>query len=335
MPDDPPSRIRTAPLSRAELGHLRWGVPPLLVLLGGNLVFDLTGPGYGRIAARLVTEDAAADAPVRSAVLSAAALGWGAFALVYLAVSIGALVVSWRILDSRVQGRARRPFLLFAFVASLLGFANLVIVDIAGLPMRAIYFVTLEALYAEPTVDRWRADVVVGVVAFINVMSVIVPALFLAAGAAAALPPVAGWNEATLARRALQVREIVAIAAAFMVAGVLHMGAWTQLAGATLGAEANAVLDTVAVPVTLFWGTTFTLMIAAFYLPLAARLSELSHEVMDALDVPTAERAKWLADRGLSFRLNQQLPQIAAVASPLLAGPLGAALGSATSALGP
>jgi hypothetical protein len=55
----------------------------------------------------------------------------------------------------------------------------------------------------------------------------------------------ASWLEARLdppepvrarpfARRAQQIRRVVAMAAAFMVAGVLHMGAWTHLAGATL-----------------------------------------------------------------------------------------------------
>ncbi len=333
MRNDTPSRLRTKPLSRGELRHLRWGVPPLVVLLAGNLLFDLSGPGYGRIAARLLAEDAMSDTPLRDAALTGAALSWGALALVYLAVGAGALLASWRILNTRVQGPARRPFLLFALAASTLGFANLVTVDLAGLPLRAIFAVTIEALRAEPAVEPWRVDVVAAIVSLINVASVVVPALFLAAGAATAMPPVAGWTETTLARRALQVREIVAIAAAFMVAGVLHMGAWTQLAGATLDGDANTTLDKVAVPVTLFWGTTFTLMIAAFYLPIAARLSELAQDLMEAADVPIAERQDWLADRGLSFRLSQQLPQIAAVAAPLLAGPVSAALGEATSPL--
>jgi hypothetical protein len=80
--------------------------------------------------------------------------------------------------------------------------------------------------------------------------------------------------------------------------------------------------------VTLFWGTTFTLMIASFYLPVAVRLGELAEAVMDDAGIAVADRPKWLADRGLSFRASEQLPQIAAIAAPLLAGPLSATIGA-------
>ena len=319
-------RLRTEPLARAELVHLRWAVPPLLVLIAGNLFFDLAGAGYGRVGAQLLADHAGGDAPLRGAVLAAAAITWATAALAFILLGAGALVASWRLVNERVQGRARRPFLLFAAGASLLGFANLVLADLADLPLEAIYRVTLDALRAEPMLDGGRVAIAGAVVAGINVMAVVVPAMLLAAGAASALPPRAGWNDRTLARRALQVREVVGVTAAFLVAGVLHMGAWTHLAGATLSAEADATLDLVAAPVTLFWGTTFTLMTAAFYLPLAVRLARLAEAVMDEDGVAPADRPRWLEARGLSFRFGQQVPQIAAMAAPLLAGPVGGAV---------
>lgn len=324
----PSSRRRTAPLTADERRHLWWAVPPLAVLLVANLLFELAGGGYARVAEQLLATTAAGGDIARDAVGAAAAISWATLVLVYLCVSAGATIGAWRILNQRVEGRARRPFVLFAIGATLLGLMNLVAVNLTQSPLLAIFAVTFHALSASPAIGSLQVAVIGAVVALINVMSVFVPALLLAAAAASALPPLAGWNETTLARRALQVRHIVALAAAFMVAGVLHMGAWTHWAGATLAAAADVALDQIAVTVTLFWGTTFTLMIASFYLPVAVRLGELAEAIMEDAGIAIADRPKWLGDRGLSFSLSDQLPQIAAMAAPLLAGPLSAAIGA-------
>lgn len=328
MDDASSPRRRTAPLTADERRHLWWAVPPLAVLLAANLLFELAGGGYARVAAQLLATSRTEGEIVRDAVQAAGAISWATLALVYFCVSVGATVGAWRILNERVGGQARRPFMLFITGVLLLGLLHLIVADLTGASLRAIFAVTFDALSTSPSAMFAPVGVIGAIVAFINVMSVFVPALLLTAAAASALPPLAGWNETTLARRALQVRHIVALAAAFMVAGVLHMGAWTHWAGATLTADADAALDQVAVAVTLFWGTTFTLMIASFYLPVAVRLGELAETTMNEAGIAIPDRPKWLADRGLSFRLSEQLPQIAAMAAPLLAGPLSAAIGA-------
>lgn len=334
MHGQPRSRLRIDRLVRADLVHLWWAAPPLAVLVLANVLFELTGGGYARIGATLLAADAGAGPEsARLAAIAAASLTWGAVTLVYLSIGVATAVAAWRILDARVRGRARRPFLVFAAFATALGFANLALADAFDLPLEAIFRVTLDALRQEPAISDAHAMAAGAIVGLINVLSAVVPALFLAAGAASALPPVAGWSEASLARRALQVRQLTAVAAAFMVAGVLHMGAWTQWASASLGAEAAAVLDVAAMAVTLYWGIAFTLMIASFYVPLAVRLSELARRLMDEAEVPMGERRAWLVDRGLSFEVNRQLPQIAAMAAPLLAGPLSSAIGAGAQAV--
>ncbi len=316
------TRVRRAPLSAAERRHLWWGAPPLAVLTLAHLVFDVSGGGYAALGRELVGAADETGAADRAAIVVAATLGWAGIAMTYLAVSAGTVVAASRILLSRVRGRASRPLLVFVAVVVVAGLGHLFVVDRLGLPLHGIFVVTLEALQREPLVGAAEVTAIRVTVALINVLSVIVPALFLAAAVATTLPPLAGWNEVTLARRARQIRQVVALAALFMVVGVLHMGAWTQLAGATLAVEADHALDLAAVAVTLFWGAAFTLMIASFYLPMGLRLSELAEGVMDELGVGAAERRSWLAARGLSFEPSQQLPQIAAVVAPLVAGPI-------------
>lgn len=323
-----PSTKRTTPLTTAELRHFWWAMPPLGVLLVANLLFDLTGDGYGRVGAQLLAAGARDADLARDAVEAEASISWATLVLIYLAVSVGTTLGAWRIVNDRVAGRARRPFMAFAGGVALLGLLNLFVVDAAQLPLSAVVTVTLDALSSSPAMGFTRVTVVGSLIAFVNVMSVLVPAVLFAAAAASALPPVDGWNEATLVRRARQVRQVVGSAAAFMVAGVLHMGAWTHWAGATLVADADVTLDQVAASVTLFWGTAFTLMIASFYIPVTVRLGELAEAIMDDVGVDMADRVAWLSARGLSFRWNEQLPQIAAMAAPLLAAPLSGAIGT-------
>jgi hypothetical protein len=333
MSTDPAPRVRTAPLSPVERRHLWWAAPPLAVFALANVVFDLIGGGYTTVGRDLIGAAHGDEEPYRETVVVAAAMGWASLALVFVVVGAGVAVASWRILSTRVRGRARLPFVLFIVAVALGNLAHLFVVDHAETALRGIFSVTVNAVQAEPAVRAGEAMAARIVTAAINVMSGIVPAVFIAAAVATTLPPLAGWNEATLARRARQIRQIVALAAAFMVAGVLHMGAWTQLAGATLAVAADHAFDLAAVAVTLFWGAVFTLMIASFYLPMGMRLAELAEGVMDDLGVDVGERRQWLAARGLSFEPSQQLPQIAAVAAPLAAGPVSGVLSVAAERL--
>lgn len=326
MTIEPAVVVRTEPLNAAERGSLWWAVPPLAVLAAANLLFELTGGGYGRVASAFLADraDAGGGDP---AAASAAAINWATLALVHVCVSVAAAVGAWRVLNERVHGRARRPFTLFAAAVTLAGLAHLAVVDATGAPLSFLFTVTRDALRAAPEVSSVRITMVCAVVTLFNVTSPLVVALLTAAAAASALPPVAGWNEATLARRAVQIRRIVALAAAFMVGGVLHMGAWTHWAGATLAAPADVALDRVAAAVTIFWGAAFTLMIVGFYLPVASRLVRQADAIMTEAGIPVDARPKWLTERGLSFHWREQVPQIAAIAAPILAGPLSATLG--------
>ncbi|TVR83163.1 MAG: hypothetical protein EA405_04865 [Rhodospirillales bacterium] len=324
-------RRRCQALAAHEYATLFWVAPPLAVLALANVLFELVGYGYAPVATALAAAETAPASLTGNVSPHRAAVGWGAAALLYLVVGAGAAVAAWRMLSSRVTRQARRPFEALAVAITVLGLGHLLAVDALDRPLSAIFHVTHEALAAQEILPSRHMACVALVVGTINVMSVLVPALLLAAAAATGLPPLDGWNATTLTRRARQVREFVAIAAAFMVAGVVHMGAWTHWAAATLTENTHqAALQQLATGITLYWGTTFTLMIASFYLPMAAVLSGLAANTMNALDVKMDERPAWLAAHGLSFQIHTQLPQIAAMAAPLLAGPLATAIRATT-----
>jgi hypothetical protein len=72
---------------------------------------------------------------------------------------------------------------------------------------------------------------------------------------------------------------------------------------------------------------TNTLTLAAIYVPAAfvlrRRASALAEEAEDTVPL----RAKWLQDHGLTLSFSEQLPRVAALLAPLLAGPIGDIIG--------
>ena len=321
-------QLRIGPLTAVELRTVAWALPPLLVLALAHGVFDLVARAYADLGDELIGS-VRAGSP--TAAVIQAGFGWAATALVYVVVAVGSCVAAVSVVRSRVRAAAARPFRRLASVVVAIGLGHLALVDALGLPLRAVFDVTLRSLDAGAVLDPQRLAGVRVAVALVNVLSVVATALVLTAAAATTLPPVAGWNEAGLVRRTGQVKEVVAMAAAFMVAGVLHMGAWTHWPDALVpGGE----LGRLATGVTLYWGAAFTLMIAAFYLPMATVLRRLADVEMDRRGIDLGDRARWLADRGLSFQVGQQLPQLAAMAAPLMAAPLSEALRVGVSQLG-
>ncbi len=79
--------------------------------------------------------------------------------------------------------------------------------------------------------------------------------------------------------------------------------------------------------VSLFWGVTLTCVIVVTYLPAA---SVLRARAICALERKggIADTGKWLSDNGLEISPAKQLPQIAAMLAPLIAGPISSLLGT-------
>jgi hypothetical protein len=114
---------------------------------------------------------------------------------------------------------------------------------------------------------------------------------------------------------------------AILVTGILHMGSWLRWPAALVGdAAAQHGIMGVSLAVTLFWGTTFSLVLIASYAPPAAILARRARAQW-AMG-PSAQQIEhtdvWLRERGFFVGLSDELPQIAVILAPLLAGPLGA-----------
>jgi len=137
-------------------------------------------------------------------------------------------------------------------------------------------------------------------------------------------------NLEDLRRRGRLLRETINAAAALLVSGILHMAGWLRWSTAMVSDDAMRVgLDHVTLSVTLFWGMTFSLMIAAAYLPATTLLREQAFR-LHGREGRDSDPEKWLKEQGFKLSLGGQLPQIAVMLAPALASPAASLLGSLT-----
>lgn len=310
-----PGRIRSAPLTSAELPLLTIGLLPVAVLALGHLLFDVVGLPFARHAMELVSRfggKVPADLAIETGKV------WAATAFLYLVVGCGALGFLVHLLRSRVRGQAAIPFLGLAVLLVAIGVAHLLRVDSQRQPLSAIFYLTFDSLGRTGLLESARLAGVRRILDVINLMSVAVPAVFCAFLPASLLRPPQGWTGDVLAGRIKDGRQFGVIASAFLVAGVLHMYAWLQWSTVLLMRKELAPLAT---SITFYWSCVFTTMIAALYIPLLVILHARAEMLMDRMEVPVAARRQWLTDHGLSYSAISQLPQLAAIFAPLLSTP--------------
>ncbi len=291
---------------------------PISVFILGHLLFDWIGAPFaihvlqaaGSVSAGVNPNEAISDAHV-----------WAATAHLYLLVSLFVLVALFRWMWSRARGRIAFFYLSIAAFLGALGIAFLTSVDIQNRPLKAIFLLTFRSLQLDQGLDASNIlGFVSNVLTTINALGVVVPAVFCALIPLLVREPDGSWTEKDLVLRVKDVRMLAVVASVFLVAGVLHMYAWMSWAPELLNKDG---LETVVASVTFYWGSVFTMMLAAYYYPVLLVLQDRAEAVMDAQQVPLIERDQWLQRRGLSVRISNQIPQVIGILGPLIAAPIG------------
>ena len=328
--DQPPWPRRDA-LRGRELFCLLPICGPLLVLAGAGALFELAAFDLPALSADIF-HGSADGGPASAAIAlqqSRAQALWGLAVLLYVAVGVGATILVAMIQRRFVGGPCRRALLAVGAVICLITLAQLYLADSQGWALSGIFHFTFETLSRLAVLPAGELRAVGAVVTFLNIFGAIVPVFLLLTGCAVMVPPFPDDDPEAqaIAQRMYKVRELLGIGSAIMVVGILHMGAWMSwpaalVADATLKAE----IEGLSRAMTLYWGGTFSLVIASYYIPVAVWLSGRAERSLKGRAMTDAERQKWLRERGLSVLPARQLPQFATMLAPLAAGPLGSAL---------
>ena len=323
-------------LHRRELACLLPVCGPVIVLFAAGALFEVAAFDLPGLSADLFASADDASPALEATTLrqgQAQAL-WALAVLLYLAVGVGAAGIAAVIQRRFVGGPCRRMFLAVGGAVCLLGLVQLYLADTNDWALSGLFSFTFDTLSATAGLPPVELHAVGAVVTFLNICSVVVPVFVLITGCTVIVPPFPEDDPEAqaVARRMRHVRELLGIGSALMVVGVLHMGAWVSWP-ASLAADASlrADIEGLSRAISLFWGGTFSLMIASFYIPVALWLSRRAERSLAGRSLTEAERQKWLQERGLSVLPARQLPQFATMLAPMMAGPLGsvvAGLGS-------
>ncbi len=260
-----------------------------------------------------------------------ARLVWLAAALINIVVPLAAMlycIVAMR----RLVGRGQ--VIVTAVIGAVLGAAILGQLAFGARQESVLYQLvfgfTYSILVHEGSFGDEFLQQVYVIIALINVLATIAPVFILMTTCATVASLAIEDDPEHMAMRASHLKEAIVVASVFLVVGVLHMSVWLGWASSLSNEPGlQSGLAGVAWSVSAYWGVAFTTMLIGAYVPpalyLRKRAQMLARESGQATTAEEAER--WLSERGLSFKLSNQLTQYLSIIAPFLAAPLSATIG--------
>jgi len=291
-------------------------VDPLAVFLVGNWLFDQIGKPF----ADHVLQATASFAKGKNLnEVIADGHVWTAPAHAYLVFSIFMLLYLGRWLGAQARVKTATAHAGIAATLAAAGTAYLVYIHIGNRPINTIFLFTYQSLAGSESFASMQMLAFVNrTLIAINPIGISAPAALIALVPLLVREPTSGWTERELILRIQETQILGLLASIFLAIGALRMHAWMSWAPELLNQQE---LGTVVGGMAFYWGSVFTLMLAAIYLPVLMMLQKRSEVVMDAQQVPLIDRAQWLRCRGLSLRIFNQVPQAIGILAPLITAP--------------
>jgi hypothetical protein len=258
---------------------------------------------------------------------------WLSGVLLYYTLSIAVIVTCLSVLQRSLTPKGFKQTLVFWAALSIVGFCHLLYAAYNPTALGSIYRFTFESLQNSNFFKPVELARIRNMVYIVNLLAAIAP-FAIALAASACLTPIVTNDPRQylqqLAERSRQLKTVVNLGSALLVAGIIHMQAWLRWPIVFVDdAKLADAMNDWSLALTTFIGCVFSLMIACIYICCAkilakrAEVNFLRQLPPDALDSSLDD---WLEKHGFSSELPQQIPQILAIIAPILAGPVGAAL---------
>ncbi|MDD2659047.1 MAG: hypothetical protein PHY54_05105 [Methylococcales bacterium] len=258
---------------------------------------------------------------------------WLNSVLLYYILAVAVIATCALGLKRSLTPKGFKQALALWMALSCVGFGHLAYV--AGndnTTLGAIFLFTFETLQNSHFFKPLELAYIRNMVYIVNLLAAIAP-IAIALTAAACLTPVVAtdprWYLQLLAERSHQLKTVVNLGSALLVAGVLHMQAWLRwpIVFVDDAKLANAMNDW-SLALTTYIGSVFSLMIACIYIYCAKILAKraVAKLLQLSADTPDFSLEDWLEKHGFSPDPTLRIPQVLAIFAPLLAGPVGAAL---------
>ena len=314
--------------------ELLFMVPPLLVYLFASLLFEISVDPAVSILQKLVAVvkvNATPDLPHLLTELKARSV-WLASALLNIVRPVVSIIVSISTIRLYIKGS---KLAWTVIIGLLLCVGNLSYMVYSAKINNALYELIFGFTYKMLMRSQMFSDVfllhVYIIIVIINILASVTPIfLLLAVCGTLYLPTVPGKvDPMQLALRMRRLKEVINIASALLVFGVLHMSMWLNWTASLVSDPAlRTKIAGVAWSISAYWGVAFTLVLTVAYVPSTVYLQNRARELITKgkMAKETKGAEQWLDEHGFSFTLSNQLLQCVSILAPILAAPISSAL---------
>jgi hypothetical protein len=330
------------PTVSGETAALGFAIAPLLVYVLATAILEVGGLGFAASVDAVKAAGGPKTGGLATALLAAnhARVVWLTSVLVFCTVALTVLVASVLLIHASLSRAGFRIFMLVAAGLSIVGLVQFWASTATDSNLALIFHFTYDSLRATGRFVDGELSSILLLVTLVNVLAAVVPFFVIVSGCSlVTLQPARHVADIRhyLFRRMADLKTIVNLGSAMLVAGALHLLLWLRWPIAfTEQGEIQAAVGEWALSVTLYCGTAYSLMIAALYVPCSIALTKNAdlalQRAMPELSEP--DRVKWLEQHGFSAAPIRQIPQIIAALAPMFAGPIGAAVSGLGSPFG-
>jgi hypothetical protein len=314
--------------------ELLFMVPPLLVYLFASLLFEISVDPAVSILQKLVAvvkTSATPDLPLLLTELKARYV-WLASALLSIVISVISIIVSIATIRFYLKGSKLAWTVIIGLLLCVVNLSYLVYsAKINNAVYELIFGFTYKMLMRSQMFSEAFLLHVYIVIVIINILASVTP-IFLLLAICGTLHSPRGPRKVDpmqLCLRLRRLKEVINIASALLVFGILHMSMWLNW---TASLVSDSVLRSkiagLAWSISAYWGVAFTLVLTVAYVPSTIYLQKRARELLikDKMAKETEGAEQWLNQHGFSFTLSNQLVQCVSIMGPILAAPISSAL---------
>ena len=327
MPAD--NQSPSGSLHRNYFASLRFVLLPLAVMLLADIIFSLVASDIGKRVTELRGLVESGQIYIKPFIEARLRLNWGTTVLLFYATLISVSIFNIIVIRQSLSGKKKVAFIVGGALITFLILGHIAYSKYFRTEFSYIFYFTFDTLTASKYYSSSQLIAINILVSGINVLAAIVSTLALITGCCIMSDQNRKTNLQLLLTKMQQLKKFIGIISIMLVAGVLHMIAWLYWPTALIADNSTSkhVVE-FSEAIGLYWGATFSLLIATFYIPAAWSINKRAEELIRAHPEQTKgmEMQEWMQKHSMSLAPLQQVPQLLAILAPLLVGPLGASL---------
>jgi hypothetical protein len=330
-------RCDISPKEQPHMSHqnyltaLRFLSLPVIVFVLASLIFEFVAFDIGELIIAVRNAMGQGDSVVRAFQEAQARLLWGTTVFIFYPTFIAVIIFNFRMFRKSLTARYQMILAAVIVVIVLLFLGHFIYSAQVRNNFSNIFFFTFETLMASNLYTSIQMLSIKSLVSGINILAVLVPTIVVITGCCVLIQESSSsMSELKLLEAQMgRLKMIISSASMLIVAGVLHMIAWLRWPSVLIyDDQISRNVANFSDALGLYWGATFSLLLAVLYVPAALNIQQHARLIISENPdlIAGMDAHDWLKKHGLSVAPMQQIPQIAVMLAPLLAGPVGSTL---------